>query len=147
MLEFDDNYFMAEAYKEAKKAYLNDEVPVGAVLVHNQKIIARAHNHVEQLLDVTAHAEILCIGSGSHHLGSKYLNECAIYITLEPCAMCATALGWSQIAKIVFACRDVKKGFMSLAPQVIHPRTEIVIGVMQESCEKLIKDFFAGKRN
>lgn len=137
---------MREALKEAQKAYNADEVPVGAVIVAENRIIARAHNLTERLNDVTAHAEMQAITSAAHAIGGKYLSECTLYVTLEPCVMCAGALAWSQIAGIVFGASDLKKGFTLLDKNVLHPKTELIKGVLAEECEKIIKDFFAQKR-
>ena len=137
-----DEHFMKEAYKEAQLAYEEGEIPVGAVVVAKNRIIAKAHNMVERLNDVTAHAEMLAITSAANTLGSKYLNECTLYVTLEPCSMCGGALHWSQLKKLVFAASDEKRGCQRLEPSVLHPKTEIVSGIMQTECEILINDFF-----
>ncbi|WP_317896744.1 nucleoside deaminase [Aurantibacillus circumpalustris] len=137
---------MREALKEAQKAYDADEVPVGAIIVAENKIIARAHNLTERLHDVTAHAEMQAITSAAHALGGKYLIDCTLYVTLEPCIMCAGALAWSQISSIVFGASDPKKGFTLLQKNILHPKTEVLKGVLAEDCEKLLKDFFIQKR-
>lgn len=137
---------MREALKEAKKAFDADEVPVGAVVVAENRIIARAHNLTEQLHDVTAHAEMQAITSAANALGGKYLTGCTLYVTLEPCVMCAGALAWSQISKIVFGASDPKKGFSMLEKNVLHPKTEVEKGLLMEDCEKILKDFFIQKR-
>jgi len=137
---------MGEAYKEAVKAYQADEVPVGAVIVHNNRIIARAHNLTERLNDVTAHAEMQAITSAANAIGGKYLWECTIYVTLEPCVMCAGALAWSQVSRLVYGADDPKKGFTKAEGLSLHPKTQINKGVMSAECEKLLKDFFAKKR-
>lgn len=137
---------MREALKEAQKAYDAEEVPVGAVIVAENRIIARAHNLTERLHDVTAHAEMQAITSAAHALGGKYLIDCTLYVTLEPCMMCAGALAWSQISRIVFGASDIKKGFTLLEKNILHPKTELVKGVLAHDCEKLIKDFFIQKR-
>lgn len=137
-----DEHFMKEAYKEAQIAYEEGEVPVGAVVVAKNRIIARAHNMVERLNDVTAHAEMLAITSAANTIGGKYLNECTLYVTLEPCAMCGGAMHWSQLKKLVFAAADEKRGCRRVSPSVLHPKTEVVDGVMSEECEALINDFF-----
>lgn len=137
-----DEHFMREALKEAQLAFDEGEIPVGAVMVSKGRIIARAHNQVERLNDPTAHAEILAITSACDGLGSKYLNECMLYVTLEPCGMCAGASYWSQLSKIVFGASDEKRGFSSLNKQLIHPKTEIVKGVMADECSTLLTDFF-----
>lgn len=141
-----DLYFMREALKEAQKAADNDEVPVGAVIVANEKIIAKGHNLVETLTDVTAHAEMQCITSAANYIGGKYLNECTIYVTLEPCLMCAGALFWSQIGRIVYGAADAKRGFSSINLRVTHPKTQIKSGVLANECEDILKSFFLKKR-
>ena len=143
---FDDNYFMKEALKQAQKAYDKQEVPVGAVIVCENQIIARAHNFTEALNDVTAHAEMQAFTSAADYLGGKYLNKCTLYVTLEPCVMCAGASFWTQIKKIVFGATDEKKGFSKLTEQITHPKTEIEGGLLQEECAKLLSDFFKSKR-
>ena len=141
-----DEYYMKEALKEAKKALKSDEVPVGAVIVCNNQIIARAHNFTERLNDVTAHAEMQAFTSAADYLGGKYLNECTLYVTLEPCLMCAGASYWAQLNKIVFGASDEKRGFQNMVGLVLHPKTECVKGVMAEECAQLLTDFFASKR-
>jgi tRNA(adenine34) deaminase len=143
---FDDTYFMKQAFQEAQKAYALGEIPVGAVIVAKNQIIARAHNLTQQLNDVTAHAEMLCITAAANHLGAKYLHECTLYITLEPCCMCAGALYWSQIDKIVYAARDEKRGACSHSPSLFHPKTLITNGIMEKECGELLRDFFEKKR-
>jgi len=143
---YSDIYFMNEALKEARKAYDADEVPVGVVIVAENKIIARAHNLTELLNDVTAHAEMQAITSAANFIGGKYLNECVLYVTLEPCLMCAGALYWSHITKVVYGASDDKRGFSKLNQPVLHPKTVIVKGVLEEECSKLLKEFFALKR-
>jgi tRNA(adenine34) deaminase len=143
---FDDTYFMNEAFKEAKKALEKDEVPVGAVIVCDNQIIARAHNYTETLNDVTAHAEMQAFTSASDFLGGKYLNECTLYVTLEPCIMCGGASYWTQLKKIVFGAADEKRGFSSLSENILHPKTEVESGLMKEECSKLLTDFFKSKR-
>jgi tRNA(adenine34) deaminase len=143
---FDDTYFMNEAFKEAEKALEKDEVPVGAVIVCDNQIIARAHNYTETLNDVTAHAEMQAFTSASDFLGGKYLNECVLYVTLEPCVMCGGASYWAQIKKIVFGASDEKRGFSSLSENILHPKTEIVSGIEKDKCAKLLMDFFKSKR-
>lgn len=137
-----DEHFMKEALKEAQHAFDEGETPVGAILVSNGRIIARAHNQVERLNDPTAHAEILAITSACDMLGSKYLNECTLYVTLEPCSMCAGATYWSQLQKIVIGASDEKRGYSSLNKSMIHPKTEIVKGIMADESSALLKDFF-----
>jgi len=144
---FSDESFMKEALKEAQKAYEKNEVPIGAVIVSNNKIIARAHNLCETLNDATAHAEMQAITSASNFLGSKYLNECTLFITLEPCAMCASATAWSQIGKIVYGADDDKKGFTKISQNFLHPKTEVVSGVLEKDCSEKLINFFRKKRD
>lgn len=146
MMQLDDAYFMKAALQEARLAYEQDEIPVGAVIVCNQRIIARGHNMTEKLNDVTAHAEILAITSAANFLGSKYLNDCTLYVTLEPCAMCAGALFWSQISRVVFGAKDDKRGFTKTNREMLHPKTEVKSGVMAEECSRLLIDYFSAKR-
>lgn len=143
---YSDEYFMKEALKEAQKAFALDEVPVGAVIVANNKIIARAHNYTEHLNDVTAHAEMQAITSAANALGGKYLTDCTLYVTLEPCVMCAGALQWSQITKIVYGASDDKKGYAKISQPVLHPKTVVVKGILENECAQLMKDFFINKR-
>jgi tRNA(adenine34) deaminase len=143
---FDDAYFMRKAFAEAVIAFDAGEIPVGAVVVSNGKIIARAHNLTETLNDVTAHAEMQAITAAANFLGGKYLNDCTLYVTLEPCVMCAGALGWSQIGKIVFGATDEKRGFNRFAPRALHPKTEITGGVLEVECAELMQEFFKQKR-
>jgi len=143
---FNDEYFMKKAFAEALQAFDKGEIPVGAVVVANGKIIARAHNLTETLNDVTAHAEMQAITAAANLLGGKYLNDCILYVTLEPCVMCAGALGWSQIGKIVYGAPDEKRGFKKLAPKSLHPKTEIVGGILEIECVELLQEFFRNKR-
>jgi tRNA(adenine34) deaminase len=143
---FNDEYFMKKAFAEALQAFDEGEIPVGAVVVANGKIIARAHNLTETLNDVTAHAEMQAITAAANMLGGKYLNDCTLYVTLEPCAMCAGALGWSQIGKIVYGASDEKRGFKKFAPKSLHPKTEVLSGVFEIECAELIQEFFKQKR-
>ncbi|MGE4586235.1 MAG: nucleoside deaminase [Mangrovibacterium sp.] len=143
---FDDVYFMKQAFREAGQAWSKGEVPVGAVVVINNRIIGRAHNLTETLTDVTAHAEMQAITSASNLLGSKYLNECTLYVTLEPCVMCAGALGWAQLGRLVYGASDEKRGFSLFAPRALHPRTEVKSGVIGEDCADLMTAFFKEKR-
>ena len=143
---FTDDFFMKEALKEAQKAFDEDEVPVGAIVVCDNKIIARAHNMTEKLNDVTAHAEMLAITSATNFLGGKYLNECTLYVTLESCVMCAGALYWSQLKKIVYAAPDLKRGFSLVKSNILHPKTEIIKGIMQQEASDLVTSFFKSKR-
>jgi len=142
----DDNFYMKQALQEAKCAFEEDEIPVGAVVVCQDRIIARAHNLTERLSDVTAHAEMQAITAAAENLGGKYLNDCTLYVTVEPCVMCAGALGWSQIGRVVYGAEDVKRGFRRFAPQALHPKTELVSGVMEGECAALMKEFFQRKR-
>ena len=137
---------MNEALKEARKAFDADEVPVGAVIVAENKIIARGHNLTEQLNDVTAHAEMQTITSAANYIGGKYLNDCTLYVTLEPCLMCAGALHWTHITKIVYGASDDKKGFSKINQLVLHPKTVVVKGILEEHCSRILKDFFQKKR-
>ena len=137
---------MNEALKEAHKAVLADEVPVGAIIVCDNQIIARAHNYTERLNDVTAHAEMQAFTSASDYLGGKYLNECTLYVTLEPCNMCAGASYWTQLKKVVFGASDKKRGFSNMKENILHPKTEIISGVLEEECSKILKEFFKKKR-
>jgi tRNA(adenine34) deaminase len=144
---FSDQYFMQQAFKEAEKAFESEEVPVGAVIVCENRIIARAHNQTEQLIDVTAHAEILAITAASSYLSSKYLQECTIFVTLEPCVMCAGALAWAQIGRVVFGASDEKRGFMCCGGRdLLHPKTTLELGIMQDECSELMTKFFKQKR-
>lgn len=143
---FDDAYFMKKALVEAKVAFDMDEIPIGAVVVCQNQIIARAHNLTEQLTDVTAHAEMQAITAAANYLGGKYLTDCTLYVTVEPCVMCAGALGWSQIGRVVFGARDGKRGFQKLAPEALHVKTELVSGILADECGALMQDFFARKR-
>ncbi len=143
---FNDQYFMKQAYLEAQKAFDQDEVPVGAVIVCKNQIIARGHNLTEKLTDVTAHAEIQAITAASQYLGAKYLKECTLFATLEPCCMCAGALYWSQIDKVVFGARDDRRGAGLQEKSLYHPATLVTNGIMEAECQQLLKDFFARKR-
>jgi tRNA(adenine34) deaminase len=139
---FSDEYFMYEALKQAQEALNSDEVPVGAVIVNQNRIIARAFNMTQQLNDVTAHAEMIAITSASNYLGAKYLNECALYVTLEPCLMCAAALKWAQLDRIVYAASDPKEGFSRLGKEVLHKKTEVVPGILNDLSSSLLTQFF-----
>ncbi len=141
-----DEYFMREALKEAQKAFDADEVPVGAIVVCNNRIIARAHNLTQRLNDVTAHAEMQAITAAANFLNGKYLNECILYVTLEPCVMCAGALSWAQVGKIVYGAKDEKRGFHIIGNKILHPKTEITTLVLANECSKIIKHFFSKKR-
>ncbi len=146
MQDFSDEYFMKRALAEAIAAFEKDEIPVGAVVVAQNRIIARAHNLTETLTDVTAHAEMQAITAAANLLGAKYLNECTLYVTLEPCVMCAGALGWAQLGRLVYGASDPKRGFSRFAPQALHPKTEVVSGIMADDCADLMTDFFKRKR-
>ena len=143
---FSDEHFMREALKEAQRAFDLDEVPVGAVIVCNKKIIARAHNFTERLNDVTAHAEMQAYTSAAEFLGGKYLNECTLYVTLEPCIMCAGASMWAQIGSIVYGAADLKRGFSNLTENILHPKTKVKGGILEKECGELLTAFFAKKR-
>ena len=143
---FSDEYFMKEALKEARKAFDRDEVPVGAVIVCDKRIIARTHNLTETLTDVTAHAEMQAFTAASGFIGGKYLKDCTLYVTLEPCLMCAGAAFWTQIGKIVYGASDDKRGYTRVDHEVMHPTTEVVAGVLASESRKLLLDFFARKR-
>ena len=146
MTAADDIRYMKMALDEASKAYEQGEVPVGAVVVCQGRVIARAHNLTETLTDVTAHAEMQAITAAANYLGGKYLNECTLYVTVEPCVMCAGALGWAQTKRVVFGAADEKRGFQRFAPQALHPKTEVASGVMADECAALIKAFFSSRR-
>ncbi|GBU08397.1 tRNA-specific adenosine deaminase [Bacteroidales bacterium] len=145
-LIFDDVYFMRQAIKEAHKALEMGEVPIGALIVCQNKIIARGHNLTETLKDTTAHAEMIAITAASSALGGKYLKGCTLYVTLEPCPMCAGALAWSQIDKIVFGATDSKRGYLKYSPMVLHPKTSVVSKMLEEETAELLKSFFQQKR-
>ena len=142
----DDNFYMKQALAEANEAYKQGEIPIGAVVVCMDKIIAKSHNLTELLHDVTAHAEMQAITSAAEHLGGKYLNDCTLYVTVEPCVMCAGALGWSQISRIVYGAHDEKRGYSRFAPQALHPKTQVISGVMADECAELMQRFFREKR-
>lgn len=146
MTAADDIRYMKMALDEASKAYEQGEVPVGAVVVCQGRVIARAHNLTETLTDVTAHAEMQAITAAANYLGGKYLNECTLYVTVEPCVMCAGALGWAQTKRVVFGAADEKRGFQRFAPQALHPKTEVASGVMADECAALMKAFFSSRR-
>ena len=137
-----DEQMMRLALKEAERAYEEGEVPVGAVVVCEGRVIARAHNQTERLGDVTAHAEMLAITSAANLLGGKYLTNCTLYVSVEPCVMCAGALGWAQVGRVVYGATDEKRGYHLFAPQAMHVRTEVVAGVLEEECAELMKSFF-----
>lgn len=142
----DDNYYMKLALAEAQVAKEKNEVPVGAVIVCNDRIIAKAHNLTETLTDVTAHAEMQAITAASEYIGGKYLNQCTLYVTVEPCVMCAGAIAWAQMGRLVYGASDEKRGFTVFAPQALHPKTQVLGGVMKEECAVLMKEFFQERR-
>ena len=142
MIIYTDEYFMEQALKEAQKAFDKEEIPVGAIIVHQQKIIARAHNLSETLTDFTAHAELQAFTSASSYLNSKYLTDCTLYVTLEPCIMCAGASFWTRIGRVVIGASDEKRGYSSLEKNILHPKTTVTSGILKEDCKKIIDDFF-----
>ena len=141
-----DERYMRMALDEATRAYQEGEVPVGAVVACGDRVIARAHNLTETLTDVTAHAEMQAVTAAANHLGGKYLTGCTLYVTVEPCIMCAGALGWSQISRVVYGAPDEKRGFRRYAPQALHPKTEVTEGVLADECAELLRRFFADRR-
>lgn len=141
-----DEAFMRKALDQAREAYDKDEVPVGAVVVCGDRIIARTHNLTELLNDVTAHAEMQAVTAAADSLGGKYLDVCTLYVTVEPCTMCAGALGWAQLGRLVYGAPDPKRGFSTFAPQALHPKTEVLGGVLEEECGALMSEFFKRKR-
>ncbi|MBO5677292.1 MAG: nucleoside deaminase [Bacteroidaceae bacterium] len=141
-----DERYMRKALEEARRAFDADEIPVGAVVVCGDQIIARGHNLTEMLHDVTAHAEMQAITAAAEHLGGKYLDVCTLYVTVEPCIMCAGAIGWSQLGRLVYGASDPKRGYSFFAPQALHPKTKVVSGVLEEECAALMKEFFQHKR-
>lgn len=143
---FTDEFFMREALKEARKAFDLDEVPVGAVIVSNNRIIGRGHNLTERLVDVTAHAEMQAFTAAANHLGAKYLDDCTLYVTLEPCVMCAGAAYWTQVGRIVYGASDEKRGYSKANAELLHPRTTVVPGILENECADLLKEFFKSKR-
>jgi len=143
---FDDEYYMKRAFAEAEQAFAEDEIPVGALVVCHNQIIARTHNLTETLNDVTAHAEMQAITAAANMLGGKYLTGCTLYVTLEPCTMCAGALGWAQIDRIVYGASDEKRGFLKFAPTALHPKTQIIGGILQTECADIMKRFFEQRR-
>ncbi|HDP55428.1 MAG TPA: nucleoside deaminase [Bacteroidetes bacterium] len=142
----DHKKYMTEALKEAQKAFDRDEVPIGAIVVCNNTVIARAYNLTESLNDPTAHAEMQAITAATSYLGGKYLNQCTLYVTLEPCSMCAGAIYWSQLGRLVYGAQDPKRGYSSISSKLVHPKTEVISNVLSEEAERLIKDFFISKR-
>lgn len=143
---YTDTYFMKQAYLEAQKAFEKGEVPVGAVMVCNNQIIARAHNNTEQLTDVTAHAEIMAMTAASTYLGNKYLLDCTLFVSLEPCIMCAGAIAWAQLGRLVYGASDEKKGFMRYGKELLHPKTTVEFGILNEECGELLTTFFKERR-
>ena len=141
-----DERYMRKALEEARRAFDADEIPVGAVVVCGDQIIARWHNLTEMLHDVTAHAEMQAITAAAEHLGGKYLDVCTLYVTVEPCIMCAGAIGWSQLGRLVYGASDPKRGYSFFAPKALHPKTKVVSGVLEEECAALMKEFFQRKR-
>ena len=142
----DDKFYMRQALMEAEKAAERDEVPVGAIVVCRDRVIARAHNLTETLNDVTAHAEMQAITAAANYLGGKYLNDCTLYVTVEPCVMCAGAIAWAQMGRLVIGAMDDKRGYQKYAPHALHPKTVVIENVMAEECASLMKDFFKRKR-
>lgn len=142
-----DDFFMREALKEAQKAYEQDEIPVGAVIVSNDMVIARGHNLTERLNDVTAHAEMQVITAAANYMGAKFLEDCTLYVTLEPCAMCAGALNWARIGSIVYGAGDLKKGYTTYDNDLLHPATQVRSGVLEKECGEIMTDFFRKKRD
>lgn len=146
MTPYDDEKYMRMALEEARRAAMADEVPVGAVVVTHGRVIGRGHNLTETLGDVTAHAEIQAITAAAQTLGGKYLPDCTLYVTVEPCLMCAGAIGWSQLGRIVYGARDAKRGYSRYTHEAFHPKSEVVSGVLADECSALMRDFFANKR-
>ncbi len=142
----DDNYYMGKALEAAREAAARGEVPVGAVVVCRGRIVARAHNLTETLTDVTAHAEMQAVTAAADALGGKYLDECTLYVTVEPCVMCAGALGWAQVGRVVYGAADPKRGYTVFAPRALHPKTQVTAGVRAEECSQLMRDFFRARR-
>lgn len=146
ILENPDEYYMETALREARAAAEEDEVPIGAVIVAGGSIVARAHNQTERLNDVTAHAEMLAFTAAAEHLGAKYLTDCTLYVTVEPCPMCAGAAGWTQVGRIVYGAKDPKRGYSMLGNGMLHPKTEVTSGVLADECSALMKEYFKKKR-
>lgn len=141
-----DIFYMKQALMEAEKAFQRGEIPVGAIIVCQDRIIARSHNLTETLNDVTAHAEMQAITAAANYLGGKYLTNCTLYVTVEPCVMCAGAIAWSQMGRLVFGASDEKRGYQRYAPEALHPKTQVLQGIMAEDCASLMKEFFKKKR-
>ena len=145
-MNFSEEYFMKMAYREAEKALEKDEIPVGAVVVMNQMVIGRGHNLTQTLQDVTAHAEMQAITAATNHIGAKYLNDCTLYVTLEPCVMCAGAIAWAQMGSLVYGASDPKKGFTLIEHNILHPKTLVKSGIMEQECSEILIEFFNKKR-
>ena len=141
-----DELYMRKALAEAQQAFDEGEIPIGAIIVCQDHIIARAHNLTETLCDVTAHAEMQAITAAANELGGKYLTDCTLYVTVEPCTMCSGALGWSQISRVVYGCRDEKRGYSDYAPRALHPKCTVTSGILEDECRQLMQDFFRQKR-
>jgi tRNA(adenine34) deaminase len=141
-MQYNDEYYMGKALEQARKGASEGEIPIGAVIVCQGKIIARGHNLTETLKDTTAHAEMLSITTATNFLGGKYLNDCTIYVTVEPCPMCAAALAWSQIGRVVYGASDSKRGYSLFSPSLLHPKTEVTKGVMEKECSEIVSNFF-----
>ena len=141
-MQYNDEYYMGKALEQARKGASEGEIPIGAVIVCQGKIIARGHNLTETLKDTTAHAEMLSITTATNFLGGKYLNDCTIYVTVEPCPMCAAALAWSQLARVVYGAPDAKRGYSLFSPSLLHPKTEVTKGVMEKECSEIVSNFF-----
>ena len=141
-----DEYWMRLALKEATYALEDNEVPIGSVIVSNNKIIGKGHNQTERLHDVTAHAEMLAITAGANYIGGKFLENCTLYVTIEPCPMCAAALRWARVSRVVYGAHDPKAGYSQFGPKMFHPKTEVVYGVMEQECGALMKEFFQARR-
>lgn len=145
MAELDEK-FMREALREAKAAEAEDEIPIGAVIVFAGRVIAKGHNMTERLHDPTAHAEMIAITAATEEMGGKYLNDCTLYVTVEPCPMCAAASAWAQVGRIVYGASDTKRGYSLFTPSLLHPKTEVVSGVLAEECGEMVTEFFRNKR-
>ena len=145
-MNFSEEYFMKMAYREAEKAMEKDEIPVGAVVVLNQMVIGRGHNLTQTLQDVTAHAEMQANTAATNHIGAKYLNDCTLYVTLEPCVMCAGAIAWAQLGSLVYGAADPKKGFTLVKHNILHPKTLVKSGIMEQECSEILIEFFNKKR-
>ena len=141
-----DIKYMKQALAEAQKAYAKGEIPIGAIVVCNDTIIARCHNLTETLNDVTAHAEMQALTSAANNMGGKYLTDCTLYVTLEPCVMCAGAIGWAQVSRVVYGASDPRRGYSRLAPEALHPKAKVTTGILEEECARLMQEFFRRKR-